>query len=174
MTNVKVLLTGDITGARDGAAWPPAGSVIELPEDEAQSLVHSGMAKSVDGSEATAKLAEAASTVLDAVTSAQVRNATTTRERQSVSKRAHEPINLGVAADEQPDELDNGPRLAEVNAEDSAKVEDPKQQTQSEDGPTGATKPPTGGENDTVEVPAQPKATSPEAAKSGAKAGGGK
>jgi len=161
MTNVKVLLTGDITGARDGAAWPPAGSVMELPEDEAQSLVHSGMAKSVDGSEKTAELAAAAATVLDEVTSAQVRNATTTRERQSVSKRAHEPFNLGVAADLQPAEDDNGPRKAEVNGAESAKVEDPSTPTQSEDGPTGETKPPTGGEQDAVEVKVEAKATRP-------------
>lgn len=157
--NVKVLLTGDITGARDGAAWPPAGSVIELPADEAQALVHSGMAKSVDGSERTAELAEAAATVLDAVTSAQVRNATTTRDRHAVSKRAHEPINLGVAADEQPVEDDNGPRLAEVNAEASAKVEDPAVDTSSESGITGELAPPTGGENDAAKVPVKAKPT---------------
>jgi hypothetical protein len=153
MGNVKVLLTGDITGARDGQPWPPAGSVIELPEDEAQSLVHSGMAKAASGAKDTADLAAAAKVVLDEVTTQQVKHATTTRERQAVSKRAHEPINLGVAADLQPAEDDNGPRLPEVNAEESAKVEDPAVDTSSEDGPTGEQKPPTPSpESEQVEV----------------------
>jgi len=160
----SVILTGDITGARDGQPWPPAGTEVDLPEDEAQSLIHSGMAKASSGADETKRLAEAAATALDEVTAAQVRRATTTRERQARSKRAHEPINLAAAADEQPAEDDNGPRLPEVNAEEAAKVQDPAQQTQSEDGPTGETKPPTGGEDDVqhAEV-AQPAKADPKA-----------
>lgn len=45
-------------------------------------------------------------------------HATTTRERTTNAKRAHEPLDLQDADDEQPDEDGNGPRAAEVNAGD--------------------------------------------------------
>lgn len=131
----KVTLTGDITGSRNGQAWPPAGTEVELPDDEALGLIHSGMARGGD-SEAEKRRAAVA---LDEVTAAAVKHATTTRERQARSKRAHEPLNLGAAAELQPVESDNGPRLPEVNAEESAKVEDPATDTSSEDDPNGET-----------------------------------
>lgn len=64
---------------------------------------------------------------------------TTTRERQARAKRAHEPLDMDLADAEQPVEDDNGPRLAEVNGAEAAKVEDPSQPTQSEGGPEGKT-----------------------------------
>jgi hypothetical protein len=85
--------------------------------------------------------------VLDPATEARVKHATITRERSSRSKRAHEPVNLGAAAQEQPVEDDNGPRLPEVNASESAKVEDPTVATQSEDGPSGDTAKPSVGKS---------------------------
>lgn len=39
---------------------------------------------------------------------------TTTRERTTVAKRAHEPLDAAAADDEQPKEDANGPRAAEV------------------------------------------------------------
>lgn len=39
---------------------------------------------------------------------------TTTRERTTVAKRAHEPLDLTAADDEQPKEEGNGPRAAEI------------------------------------------------------------
>lgn len=39
---------------------------------------------------------------------------TTTRERTTVAKRAHEPLDLSAADDQQPEEDANGPRAAEV------------------------------------------------------------
>jgi hypothetical protein len=137
---MKVKTTGQISGSRDGVEWPPAGSEIDLPQDEALSLINSGMARPVG------RVSEAeTAVVLDPATEARVKAATTTRERASRSKRAHEPLNLGAADENQPAEDDNGPRLPEVNAGESARVEDPATPTQSEEGPTGETKAPSEG-----------------------------
>lgn len=81
--------------------------------------------------------------VLDEETEKRVAHDTITRERQSRSKRAHEPTDIELADDEQPVEDDNGPRLPEVNGPESAKVEDPAQPTQSTDDVSGDTKKPT-------------------------------
>ena len=132
---MKVTLKGQLSGSRDGVPWPPAGSEIDLPQDEALGLIQSGLARAVNAKDADVETR----VVLDPATEAQVKAATTTRERASRSKRAHEPLNLAAADEKQPAEDDNGPRLPEVNAAASAKVEDPAQPTQSEDGPSGAT-----------------------------------
>jgi hypothetical protein len=44
----------DVSGTRDGQPWPPRGSVIDLPDDEARQYCESGMAEpvAVFGSEA--------------------------------------------------------------------------------------------------------------------------
>jgi hypothetical protein len=135
---MKVRIKSEITGSRDGQAWPNPGEEIDLPDSEAASLCASGQAVPVGKGSAVET-----AVVLDPATEARVKYATTTRERASRSKRAHEPTNLGVADDEQPVEEDNGPRLPEVNGPESAKVEDPAQPTQTDDGPTGAVKKPT-------------------------------
>jgi len=41
---MKVRLLADVTGTRDGAEWPPRGTVVELPDDEAAALIWSGIA----------------------------------------------------------------------------------------------------------------------------------
>ncbi len=41
---MRVSMSTQISGTRDGAAWPPSGSVIDLPDDEAVALVKAGMA----------------------------------------------------------------------------------------------------------------------------------
>jgi hypothetical protein len=155
MAEMTVRLTGEITGARNGAPWPPAGTEIELPEEEALGLINSGMARASDVApdEVQARRLAAAEATLDDATRAQVTHATSTRERSTRSKRAHEPVNLGAAAEEQPDETDNGPRLPEVNAEDAARVENPLEETATPDGPTGATKPVKLGPGDEPETP---------------------
>jgi hypothetical protein len=38
-----VTLKGSVTGTRNGTAWPPRGSTVDLPEDEARGLIASGM-----------------------------------------------------------------------------------------------------------------------------------
>lgn len=136
---MKVTLKGTVSGSRDGVPWPPAGSEMDLPDDEALSLLHSGLAKPVNAKDANVETAVA----LDPATEARVKEATTTRERASRSKRAHEPLNMGAADEEQPAEDDNGPRLPEVNGPESAKVEDPAQPTQSLDNVSGDTRKPT-------------------------------
>lgn len=132
---MKIRLKTDITGSRDGQPWPTAGSEVDLPDSEAASLIQTGAAVPVNSRGADVETA----VKLDPATEARVKHDTITRERKSRAKRAHEPLNLGVADEEQPVEDDNGPRLPEVNAEESAKVEDPAVRTASEDGPTGET-----------------------------------
>jgi hypothetical protein len=41
---MRVRLLGDISGTRDGVNWPPRGSEIDLPDDEAVNLCGQGMA----------------------------------------------------------------------------------------------------------------------------------
>lgn len=146
---MKVTLRSDIAGTRDGKDWPSAGSQMDLPDDEALALLRSGDAVAVNDKDGDVEK-RVAEVALENQ-SAAVKRATTTRERQAQSKRAHEPLNLGAADPEQPAEDDNGPRLPEINAEESAKVADPTVPTQSLDGPTGETKPPTEGKGDTLD-----------------------
>jgi hypothetical protein len=137
---MKVKLTQTMSGTRDGQPWPPSGSEVDLPDSEAVALLQNGGARAVDGRQSDVEKRLAAANVdpsLDEATAQQVRTSTTTNERAARSKRAHEPLNLGAADDLQPAEDDNGPRLPEVNAKVSAKVEDPAQPTQTEDGPSG-------------------------------------
>ncbi len=42
---MKVRLKGDISGSRNGVAWPPRGEVVDLPDDEALVLLNNGMAE---------------------------------------------------------------------------------------------------------------------------------
>jgi hypothetical protein len=44
----KVRLAVQMSGTRDGVAWPPVGSVVELPDDEADSMIQSGTGRAVD------------------------------------------------------------------------------------------------------------------------------
>lgn len=134
---MKVRLTQSIAGTRDGQAWPAAGEEIDLPESEAVALLQNGSARAVNSKDADVELRHVAG--VDKATEQAIAAATVTRERQSRSKRAHEPINLGAAAEVQPTEDDNGRRLPEVAAAQSAKVEDPAQATQSDDDPKGST-----------------------------------
>jgi len=34
-----------ISGSRNGQDWPPRGGLLEVPDDEAQTLVHTGIAE---------------------------------------------------------------------------------------------------------------------------------
>jgi len=44
---MRVEMIQHITGTRDGVEWPPRGSVVDLPADEATSMVLAGMAEPV-------------------------------------------------------------------------------------------------------------------------------
>jgi hypothetical protein len=134
---MKVRLTQTISGTRDGKPWPAAGEEIDLPESEAVAMLQNGTAKAVNTKDADVELRHVPG--VDAATEKAIAAATVTRERQARAKRAHEPINLGAAADQQPTEDDNGRRLPEVAAAASAKVEDPAQATQSDEDPKGST-----------------------------------
>jgi len=50
---MKVKMIVDQSGTRNGQAWPPRGTPIELPDDEALGYIHGGMAVPVvdDGTE---------------------------------------------------------------------------------------------------------------------------
>jgi hypothetical protein len=45
---MRVVLAADISGTRDGKSWPPRGTELELPDDEAQGLVRNGSAVAHD------------------------------------------------------------------------------------------------------------------------------
>lgn len=42
---MKVVMVGEVSGTRDGRDWPPRGSVVDLPEEEAMPLLRGGMAR---------------------------------------------------------------------------------------------------------------------------------
>lgn len=44
----EIILAAQISGTRNGKDWPPAGSRLELPDDEAASLVKNGSAYALD------------------------------------------------------------------------------------------------------------------------------
>jgi hypothetical protein len=44
---VKIRMTVDISGTRNGVDWPRRGAVVDLPDDEARGYVESGMATPV-------------------------------------------------------------------------------------------------------------------------------
>lgn len=46
-----VRMKTDISGLRDGKAWPPRGYTVELPEEEARDLIAADNAVEVDPSE---------------------------------------------------------------------------------------------------------------------------
>jgi hypothetical protein len=45
---MKIVLTGQMSGTRDGKSWPPRGTDLDLPDEEAEGLVRSGMAIRAD------------------------------------------------------------------------------------------------------------------------------
>lgn len=47
----KVRLAVQMSGTRDGVAWPPVGSVVELPDDEADAMIQSGTGRAVNDSD---------------------------------------------------------------------------------------------------------------------------
>lgn len=49
---MKVRLKVQLSGTRDGVAWPAVGSVVDLPEDEARDMLTSGVASAVNSSDA--------------------------------------------------------------------------------------------------------------------------
>ena len=44
---MKVRLRVNLTGTRNGEAWPPKGAEMELPEAEAQDMIRGGMAEAI-------------------------------------------------------------------------------------------------------------------------------
>ena len=44
---MKVRMKAGLTGTRNGEPWPDRGEVIDLPEQEARDLIHSGIAEPV-------------------------------------------------------------------------------------------------------------------------------
>lgn len=41
---MKVRMTADVSGTRNGETWPPRGSVVELPDTEAIDYINADMA----------------------------------------------------------------------------------------------------------------------------------
>ncbi|MEY4373220.1 MAG: hypothetical protein RL219_1989 [Actinomycetota bacterium] len=44
---MKIRMKVDISGTRNGEPWPAQGEIIDLPDDEAQSLIDNNMAEAV-------------------------------------------------------------------------------------------------------------------------------
>ena len=45
---MRIRLVGEMSGTRDGQDWPPRGSVVDLPDEEAAQLLARGMARPVE------------------------------------------------------------------------------------------------------------------------------
>lgn len=52
-----IRMTGQISGTRDGSPWPPPGTDLELPGDEAIALIAQGMATPATPAKETAAAA---------------------------------------------------------------------------------------------------------------------
>lgn len=48
---MKVVMTVDIGGTRDHVKWPPRGSIVELPDEEAETMLVSGYAATIKQAE---------------------------------------------------------------------------------------------------------------------------
>ena len=59
---MKVKLLAQISGTRDGEGWPAPGTVIDLPDDEATSMINSGLCAAVVGAPTEAAAIEPAET----------------------------------------------------------------------------------------------------------------
>lgn len=57
---MDVIMNSTISGTRDGEPWPGRGECISLPDDEAASLIRTGMAMPADGDESETADAEPA------------------------------------------------------------------------------------------------------------------
>lgn len=66
---MKVRLTGSMSGTRDGVDWPPRGSTIDLPDDEAIALCQNGMAVPVPADDVRTAVADQAVVESRALTS---------------------------------------------------------------------------------------------------------
>ena len=44
---MKLKLTVDISGSRNGLPWPPRGEVVDLPEPEARDMIAAGQGEAV-------------------------------------------------------------------------------------------------------------------------------
>jgi len=45
---MKVRLTAELSGTRNGVEWGPVGSLVDLPDDEAQAMIDGGSAVKSD------------------------------------------------------------------------------------------------------------------------------
>jgi hypothetical protein len=48
---MKVRMKVDVSGGRNGVAWPRRGGTVDLPKDEALQMCRNGMAEPVDSSD---------------------------------------------------------------------------------------------------------------------------
>lgn len=52
---MRVKMRHQISGTRDGVAWPAPGEEIDLPDDEAVTLLRQGMAEAIEDKAAPEK-----------------------------------------------------------------------------------------------------------------------
>lgn len=70
--DMRVMLTTQVSGTRNGQLWPAPGTVIDLPDDEAQALVTGGAATETDAADVPKVLVSPAGIHTPGVTAHQV------------------------------------------------------------------------------------------------------
>jgi hypothetical protein len=66
---MRVMLTTQISGSRDGRDWPPPGTVVDLPDSEAQGLLDGGGAVEAAGADSPKVLVSPAGVHVPGITS---------------------------------------------------------------------------------------------------------
>jgi hypothetical protein len=103
---MRVKLSVQLSGTRDGVPWPPIGSVVDLPDDEARDMLTSGVAKALEDKDQP----ESAVTVPDDVDEAV--------EKFIPETARHEPA---VPIDAIPEE-DRRPNMAAIGLGDDGEI----------------------------------------------------
>lgn len=103
---MKVKLKVQLSGTRDGVSWPPVGTVVELPDDEARDMLTSGVAGPLDENDRPETAVTMPDKVEDAV------------EKFVPETARHEPA---VGVENLPDE-DRRPNMAAIGLNDDGEI----------------------------------------------------
>lgn len=103
---MRVKLKAQISGTRDGVAWPPVGTVVELPEDEARQMIYAGTAGPLDDKDAAEPVVSMPDNVEEAT------------EKFIPETARHEPA---VGVENLPDE-DRRPNMAAIGLGDDGEI----------------------------------------------------
>lgn len=103
---MRVKLKAQISGTRDGVSWPPVGTVVELPDDEARSMMYAGTAEALNDRDRHEPVVTMPDNVEDAT------------EKFIPETARHEPA---VGIENLPDE-DRRPNMAAIGLDDSGEI----------------------------------------------------